>query len=132
MAPSETATATVASEPPRIPVAVSIITREKETVETTVTVTHQHISSNMEILNNPKTFRTHLAEVDHTLNAKNKLAESKTMIMDGARYEEMSAIKVAMTDVTMITSHEEARITNGLQDRPPTAPHDSTAQSQRK
>lgn len=132
MAPSETATATVANEPPRIPVAVSIITREKETVETTVTVTHQHIPSNMEILNNPETFRTHLAEIDHALNAKNKLAESKTMIMDEARYEETSAIKVAMIDVTMITSHEEARITNGPQDRPPTTPHDSTAQSQRK
>ena len=86
----------------------------------------------MEILNNPETFRTHLAEIDHTLNAKNKLAESKTMITDGARYEETSVIKAAMTDVTMITSHEEARITNGPQDRPPTAPHDSTAQSQRK
>ena len=54
------------------------------------------------------------------------------MITNGARYEETSAIKTAMTNVTMITSHEEARITNGQQDGPPTAPHDSTAQSQRK
>ena len=132
MAPSETAIATVASEPPRIPVAVSTVTREKETVETTATVTHQHIPSNMEILNNPETFRTHLAEIDHTLNAKIKLAESKTMITDGARYEKTSVIKAAITDVTMITSHKEARITNGPQDRPPTAPHDLTAQSQWK
>ena len=54
------------------------------------------------------------------------------MITDGARYEETSTIKATMTDVTMITSHEEGRITNGPQDGPPTTPHDSTAQSQRK
>ena len=54
------------------------------------------------------------------------------MITDGARYEETFAIKAAMTDVTMITSHEEARITNGPQDGPPTSPHDSIAQSQKK
>ena len=127
MAPSETATATVASEPPRIPVAVSTVTREKETAETTATVTHQHISSNTEILNNPETFRAHLAEIDHALNAKDKLAEGKTMITDGARNEETPAIKATMTDVTMITSHEEVRITSGPQDGASTAPHDSTA-----
>ena len=40
VAPSETATAIVASKPPRIPAAVSTVTREKETAETTTTVSH--------------------------------------------------------------------------------------------
>ena len=77
VAPSKTATATVASEPPRIPTAISNVTREKEATETTATVTHQHIPSNTKILNNPETFHTHLAEIDHALNAKDKLAEGK-------------------------------------------------------
>lgn len=97
-----------------------------------VTVTHQHIPTNTKILNNLETFRMHLAEIDHALNAKDVLAEGKTIITDDTRYEKTFAIKHAMTDVTMITSHKEAWITIGPQDGPPTAPHDSTAQSQRK